>query len=164
MLIFSLNFGEFDKCSLVFAQIFSGAQILPDFLSKSKEKQDFCRIFAIRPRRNVQGTGRVPGGYPGGFPQFAFSRKLPHTAPPKKLAPAAPLGRSPTSRSPRLHLRLPVPHRRAAAVRPVGLRLRGAAGVPRAQRRHLSRRERRSLLGAALLRELTGKHLLTLSF
>ena len=36
---------------------------------------------------------RVPGGYPegtgrvpGGSPQFAFSRKLPHTAPPKKLA------------------------------------------------------------------------------
>ena len=70
LLIFSPNFGEFDKFSLVFAQI------LPDF----------CRIFAIRPRRNVQGTGRVPGGYPGGSPQFAFSRKLPHTAPPKKLA------------------------------------------------------------------------------
>ena len=48
LLIFSPNFGEFDKFSLVFAQI------LPDF----------CRIFAIRPRRNVQGTRRVPGGYP----------------------------------------------------------------------------------------------------
>ena len=70
LLIFSPNFGEFDKISLVFAQI------LPDF----------CRIFAIRPRRNVQGTRRVPGGYPGGSPQFAFSRKTPHTAPPKKLA------------------------------------------------------------------------------
>ena len=56
------------------------AQILPDF----------CRIFQIRSRRNVQGTRRVPGGHPGGYPggspQFAFSRKTPHTAPPKKLA------------------------------------------------------------------------------
>ena len=37
-----------------------------------------------------EGTGRVPGGYPGGYPggspQFAFSRKTPHTAPPKNLA------------------------------------------------------------------------------
>ena len=47
---------------------------------------------------------RVPGGYPegtgrvpGGSPQFAFSRKTPHTAPPKKLASssARPAGRSP---------------------------------------------------------------------
>ena len=30
--------------------------------------------------------GGYPGGYPGGSPQFAFSRKTPHTAPPKKLA------------------------------------------------------------------------------
>ena len=29
---------------------------------------------------------RVPGGYPGGSPQFAFSRRTPHTAPPTKLA------------------------------------------------------------------------------
>ena len=62
---------------------------------------DFCRIFQIRSRRNVQGTRRVPGGYPGGYPggspQFAFSRKLPHTAPPRiiqQLRPAA-SGRSP---------------------------------------------------------------------
>ena len=54
---------------------------------------DFCRIFQIRPRRNVQGTRRVPGG----SPQFAFSRKTPHTAPPKKLAPAAALGLRPLS-------------------------------------------------------------------
>ena len=47
LLIFSPNFAKFDKFSLDFAQI------LPDF----------CRIFLIRPRRNVQGTGRVPGGY-----------------------------------------------------------------------------------------------------
>ena len=42
---------------------------------------------------------RVPGGYPGGSPQFAFSRKTPHTAPPKKLAPAAAPGRSAYGRS-----------------------------------------------------------------
>ena len=50
----------------------------------------FCRIFQIRSRRNVQGTRRLPrrlpGRVPGGSPQFAFSRKTPHTAPPKKLA------------------------------------------------------------------------------
>ena len=74
LLMFSPNFANFDKFSLDFAKV------LPNF----------CRIFAIRPRRNVQGTGRVPGGYPGGYPggspKFAFSRKLPHIAPPKKLA------------------------------------------------------------------------------
>ena len=78
LLIFSPNFAKFDKFCLDFAQI------LPDF----------CRIFQIRSRRNVQGTGRLPrrlpgrlpGRVPGGSPQFAFSRKTPHTAPPKKLA------------------------------------------------------------------------------
>ena len=58
---------------------------MPDFCSEAR-KAGFCRIFAVRPRRNVQGTGRVPGGYPGVPPQFAFSRKTPHTEPPKKLA------------------------------------------------------------------------------
>ena len=47
---------------------------------------DFCRIFQIRPRRNVQGTHRLPRRVPGGSPQFAFSRKTPHTAPANKLA------------------------------------------------------------------------------
>ena len=53
---------------------------------------DFCRIFAGFSQLGPGEMYRVPGGYPGGSPQFAFSRKLPHTAPPKKLAPAAPLG------------------------------------------------------------------------
>ena len=54
---------------------------------------EFCRIFPIRPRRNVRGPGRVPTGspqgpgrVPTGSPQFAFSRNASHTAPPKVSA------------------------------------------------------------------------------
>ena len=65
---------------------------LPPNPSRGKKKEklpDFCRIFAIRPRRNVRGPTvnvRGPHSYPGGSPQFAFLRKTPHTALPKKLA------------------------------------------------------------------------------
>ena len=62
------------------------ARFRPTFAGILCTKLEFCRNFPIRPRRNVRGLHRVPGGYPTGSPQFAFSRKTPHTAPPKKLA------------------------------------------------------------------------------
>ena len=37
----------------------------------------FCRIFPIRPRRNVQGTRRLPIGYPQGPRSLHFRGKRP---------------------------------------------------------------------------------------
>ena len=60
-------FAKFDRFSL------DSGQILPKF----------CRIFPIKPRRNVRGPIGYPTGYPTGSPQFAFSRKTSYTAPPR---------------------------------------------------------------------------------
>ena len=69
LLIFSPNFAKFDKFSLDFGQIM--LVILQEFCSEAGillTKPEFCRIFPIRPRRNVQGTRRLP-------------RRLPHRVP-----------------------------------------------------------------------------------
>ena len=65
-------------------------------MKKRKKLPEFAKN--RRPRRDVQ----LPAGYPAGPPQFAFSRKASHTAPPSSLARAAPRpGRLQRGRSPR---------------------------------------------------------------
>ena len=62
----------------------------------SQSLPEFCRIFPIRPRRNVRGPDRVPGGSRQGPRSLHFRGKRPIPRLPE-LAHAAPLGLRPLS-------------------------------------------------------------------